>query len=1237
MKLDRMVLVNWGQMVPGVYEFGGKTLLTGESGAGKSTMLDALQTVMTAVYQGIYNYNPGQEEVSQGQRNGKTKRTLESFIVGAEKDSFSRVDGAHGYIALVFRPDPGEETARVFSAIVAASARVDKAGARREAKLEQMEMIIVDDEAVTLEDFQVDADAGQYVAVEEIYRRLSSRYKGVRKFDNHKRDYLCALYGRFRGRQGVTWDEAQNAAKAWCQSIAYRPIGSVSDLVRDDILEFNAKALNESITRISDLMQQVTTLKREGARLLTAVKQLDALTDVAGKATAAHEDVVFHHALLARIHQRDDDEEIDALMKRKKDLGEEIDRKKALAEEKKGVKASRDATRVQITAQLSGIPAYADKGRLEGDLERDTRLARGTLKGLAESVMAAARLEGVARNLLGRAIPEQFPQLRTSVEAVGRSLAATELNRLAGLRVALLAINSDQPLVPTDLASLASGFKGANEGLDELYQRLMGPYRSVAMAIASEERGIETRVEQAGAALKDINATLQRLSQGGGDYPKGVAPALELIRKQYPGADVQVLCDLVEPLSIEWQQAIEGYMDGARFNLIVRQDYEGRVMDLLQSVSSRVKVIQGSHCLKNANSARVPVESILHELHTDNSIAKAYLTDQFGGVVKVETIEQLRFTSRGLMKDGRGSGSRTMFVSGHRSLAFGKAARAATLDEYTEKKEAASRQLTDFEEFAKGLKDIQRSLNGLKEPQFNAQPLEVLSGDLANTIRALAQLDLTEASELAGRLREVTENIKELEDEIEQIHRDGAVAGQNLKTADEALVRVSARIDSRRSDVQSGIGQLGRLCEINKRLAYPLLAKRVDEHLQSRLLTASDVQQLLSTKLESLPRELFAEVRGLLTEYNLKARTEERFEPIEVLIDPPSFDPYYIALLNLGNAASQLCQQMRGVGLYNNREEVEGAERSFHDVFTKQFCAEIKTKVDDGVRTLRQLNVELEKLKFGGDRFQIDWGQWVPEYEEYYRFFEAVIELASPDSEETVDLFGAVELSDKQIAVRDRLRDLLLDEDQARAGRELMRIADYRNYRVYEIWAIPESGNRVALSTWGTGSGGQMETPAYLVRASIVTNRLKIFEKGPSLKLLMSDESFSKMDEQRPREVLRFLNEGLNLQVVCSIPTRAVGGLREEFNREYSFSRLKVPVNGEIDFVTDVDERILKTDKMRELWAAQRAQAREQGRIEFEKTEPRPLEEAAHGAVDDIVAVGASPELLVNESIEAAK
>jgi hypothetical protein len=115
---------------------------------------------------------------------------------------------------------------------------------------------------------------------------------------------------------------------------------------------------------------------------------------------------------------------------------------------------------------------------------------------------------------------------------------------------------------------------------------------------------------------------------------------------------------------------------------------------------------------------------------------------------------------------------------------------------------------------------------------------------------------------------------------------------------------------------------------------------------------------------------------------------------------------------------------------------------------------------------------------------------------------------------------------------------------------------------------------------------------------------MKVFDKGASLKLLASDESFSKMDEARAQAVLKYLRDSLGLQIISAMPTRNAGGLRPEFDREYSYSRVKVPVNGELDFILDCDERLFKKDRMRDLWEKQREDVREQAKLLFDAAEP---------------------------------
>jgi len=1202
MKLDRLVLVNWGQLRPGNYEMGNLTLLTGATGVGKSTMLDGLQTVMTAAYQGIVAFNPGQDEAAQGPRRSKTKRTLESFVCGAEYSLFSRPAGAHGYIAGVFRPDPNETSGKLFTALVAVAARVDGTGDRRDARLERLVLVIVEDAALSVEEFFDDMDNGVCVPVEEIVRRLKAKYPKVTTYDDHKRDYLSGLYGRFRGRTSIPWDEAQNAARAWSQSIAYRPIGSVHDLVRDDILEFDGKALQEGISRISDLMRQVTNLKQEGKRLEATVSSLAELKQAIGKTTSTYEEQVQLDLLLAKTQLETDKERVEAELNRKDAEQASIKQFQQTAQSRELLKKSADRSRIDIEAKLRGIPAHVEKAALDELLNRATNGARAKLLDLWTGLLAAAQIANGADRLVKQPVPEEFQKLKTSLGNLAQVLASTKLDRLRDLSQRVSTARDEAELTTSTLTQLAPAFEGIEDQLTILHAPLLGASNSIITVVAAEAADVQKERESVLREQDEASKRKERLASGAGNYNRDTVNALERIRRELPDAGVQVLCDLVEPVSLEWQGAIEGYMDGSRFNLIVKPEWEARTIDFLQSWGSRSRVIQGRRCLERADEKRVPGNSIIHELRTAHPVAQAYLIEQFGAVVKVADSEQLRFTPRGLTKDGKGSGAMTMFVCERKDFVLGRRAREQALLDTNAKLAELERTLIRLEQLDTNLNFFRQVLNPMRQPKFDAMPLSQFASDIETARRGLAQLDLTEVEQLRVALESLEAEIDGHDKAITGALRNEILAKKNIEDAEASVARIEANRDSRLQEVEKQIRRLRDLCNANDEKTYIVLSQQVDEHIRKKTYDVPWIQARL-VGLRAQPEALLGEVREMLAEYNGAARQDERFTAaLPHLTDTSKFDAYYGPLVTLSRAVSHLHTQLEGIGLYSNRAKVEEAERSFHDVFTKQFCVEIKSKVDEGVRVLRQMNHELEKLKFGTDRFSIDWSKWEAEFQDYYGFFSAVAELA--DSPETIDLFGETELSPKHVEVRDRLVKLLLDPDQDRAGRELLRIADYRNYRHYEIWNFSDTGGRVALSTWGTGSGGQLETPAYIVRAAVVTNRLKLFEKGSSLKLLVNDESFSKMDESRARAVLRYLRDSLGMQIVSAMPTRNAGGLRPEFNREYSFSRVHVPENGELEFILECDERVFKNDKMRDLWERQRHEVRDQARLVFEAVEP---------------------------------
>ncbi|MGB6053756.1 MAG: SbcC/MukB-like Walker B domain-containing protein [Burkholderiaceae bacterium] len=1211
MKLDRLILVNWGQMSPGDYDMGDLTLLTGETGSGKSTMLDGLQTVMTAGFRGILNYNPGQEEVSQGQRSGKSKRTIESYVVGAEYSKFSRPDGAQGYMAAVFQPDPDEEQAKTFTAVVAASARVEGAGEIRHAKQESFLLFIADNAALTFEDFMEDVETRHCVAVEHIGRRLKTKYPKLVEFHEKKRDYLCALYGRFRGKNGVPWEEASQAAKAWVQSIAYRPIGSVHELVRDEILDFDGKQLQQDIERISGLMRQVAKLREEGRRLTDSVERLDTLAGVLDQTAIAHEQHVQQEFLVAKLQLKLDKEAVqdhhDAVtqaMQKKAELSSRI-------EGRTSRKTNLDEHRLRLRAQLMGVPAHVQKEDYEAQERGAIGNARRILGELRTSLIAAALLDDRAKEIISTPNLPGFDGVNAAVDSVAQAHATAHLDGLGDLLTQVGQAAANEVLNPEQLLMFSWAFgPDINAGLSAMHEAMLGTRRgSLWTELVEEQIRLTTKMNDAAALQKDLAAQKARLVRGGVTYPPAVELALGRIRELMPEANPQVLCDLVEPLSEKWQPAIEGYMGGARYNLVVDTEWEARVLDHARTNNWRgVNIIQGSLCLRDAQRMSLPVDSIVHELKCSNKIVYAYLVAHFGTVLKVTSAEELRFTSRGLTQDGKGSGSRTMFITDVKALVFGQEARRRQLEMVTAELEAAGEVAGQLVSTKEQLNKLQLLLGGLKEPRLEARPLEELARAISDARNGLSALDLSEVKDLEGALKDVQKEIEQLDNASNEDRQIIFGLNRCIEDGNAAIKDIEGKRTARLDAVDRGIARIKALAEANPQLTFVVISDAVEARLAEDLSLDTEIDS--ADKFSRRPPIQLGQSREALAEYYQRARTDERFpQTLPYLQETDDFARAYRDVVAMCQAVAQRRDALRGIGLVNNKAELEQAVSSFNDVFTKQFCVEIKSKVDDGIRTLRQMNNELRNLKFGADRFSIDWSKWEPEFADYLEFFEAVTRLT--ESTEVLDLFGENELSGKHQEIRDRLVKLLLDDEQERATRELLRIADYRNYRRYDIFNDSDSGGRIRLSQWGTGSGGQLETPAYIVRAAVVTNRLKLFEKGPSLKMLANDESFSKMDEARARAVLSFLRDNLNLQVISAMPTMKAGAIKDEFNREYSFTRLSPVENGELDFMSECDERVFKTDKMRELWERQRQAAREKARQLFDEAEP---EEVPHPA-----------------------
>lgn len=168
-------------------------------------------------------------------------------------------------------------------------------------------------------------------------------------------------------------------------------------------------------------------------------------------------------------------------------------------------------------------------------------------------------------------------------------------------------------------------------------------------------------------------------------------------------------------------------------------------------------------------------------------------------------------------------------------------------------------------------------------------------------------------------------------------------------------------------------------------------------------------------------------------------------------------------------------------------------------------------------------------------------------------------------------------------------------------------VTDYRNYHTYDVIAHTGDGHRMSLGESATASGGQTETPAYVIRLAAISNAFGLNEgQGRRLRSVVLDEAFSKMDEPRTAEVLRlFADKRFDFQVIFAMPTKNAGAFQPLLTHKYVFTRTKASVpQGELPDRTLVKLEMPDRAATRRLWDRHLEAVETQARFEFHRDNP---------------------------------
>ncbi|GAA6133975.1 SbcC/MukB-like Walker B domain-containing protein [Oceaniserpentilla sp. 4NH20-0058] len=1206
MFLKKFVYVNWGNIPATDFEFGPINLLSGGNGSGKTTAADAIQTIMTAAHDNLFNYNPGQDEATQKGR-GKQVRTLASYVLGCDDGSYARPGGANGYLAAVFHPTQGE-SGQPFTAIIGVSAYIDKAGNQAVARQSDFLLMIVAGHELTQSDFLLEeSDSKQVVAVDKIFKRLQKRcgQKAVEKYDT-KKQYLRRLYSALRGRDdAVSEREALNAAKAFSRFMAYKPVKSINGFVANEILE--KKDLGEAIRSVSDLMKTIHAMESDAQGLIENINILLGAKSNSQTYIDQWIDYQVAHYVAAKSRYVEDQSAYRDAKNQQQQLRSDLNHKQNERETAESRRKQSREELVGLEARRQGIPALKDKDHLEQEIE-----------GFKKQLQQQAIL-----------LLEQDKQLKYTLDA-SKSIYKTLQNTSVGVEIPALnerkflsqgkqvvaLADSDQLDFPAILNKDMIDISPLEAHLDDGIQRQeqINQWRELWFNAELTTEGVSLRDQLARLAdrreqklqsqhkkMQQIQQDMDRLHSSQVSYPYFVEAALDAIRREYPQADPKVLCDYVEVLDSDWQNAIEGYIGGARFSIVVEEDYESDAISIVRNMpgGNRARVIQGSKAKQDADRQKVPHNSIMHLMKFEHATAKHYLMASYGSVEQVPDAQALRKTRRGLTKQGMGSGSYSMYRCdmSDTELVFGQGARERALSAKQREFQQLAEQASNAQQNQREAQDLLLAVNQLRHLAYADQLQQMVSVNRQwrNAEKQLDQIDLSDFSLLEDEYRELAEQAQTLDEQIQRLDGELGRTAQQLKESEKRCAVLSdqqeftaEKADSNEDNLRS-ISKVWPDFDVEK-----CLIEADEEAARTTAEIAQNQQQAILSELNSRAQS----VDRAIAEHNQRCQT------LDAIVYAPDYTDEHSArffqdICDVQREVDRIHNRLKNNILVEKQDKLSSLKDSFDNAFVTNLCHAIYQAISEGKRTLEDMNSELRHHRFGTDKecYWFDW-EWVPEFKDYWNFFEEVIK--NPSIGEGQTLFE-VELSQKSAKVRSQLMEMLLSDDEQKAMRELERLSDYRNYRNYEIYKQPEGKEPIALSQYGTGSGGQLETPAYIIRSAAITSAFR-FNKGDThLRMVLVDEAFSKMDETRSKEVINYLTESLGLQLLFIMPTSKSGPFMDLISNQYVFSKVPLAAGkrGELNTRVLVDRQQCNKEKIQDLWAHHRRVVRQQAELDF--------------------------------------
>lgn len=804
-----------------------------------------------------------------------------------------------------------------------------------------------------------------------------------------------------------------------------------------------------------------------------------------------------------------------------------------------------------LKGSIVNLQERTDSDRIRKEELEKEKTARGAERDRRRQTLDNLRLELMNNEdyLALENVKKEERRFEAEEEKARREMAELKAHasRAAALAEKLLKIPDPDPCF-RDYRNLLSHPEKIQDAAQakELTERVIACKNEISGKMHRQIAEANIRLDEKNEEYQKLRKKISDLENKKLTYPESVERLILAVREEFVRlgrkAQPRVLCELLEINDEDWRNAVEGYLNTQRFYVLV----EPENFDIALGVYDRLRREGKAYGAGLINARKLekydtaPAGTLAEKVDSRNRYARRYINLILGKVQMCERYEDLKKYPVSITKGCMRYQNRVA-----------SAIRPEIFEVPFIGKEAFRVQLEQARKKEKELRDEQKALAGnLREME---KQVKLLSAETDYNVQF--HLDaVTGLREAEEALRQCRENRKALEKNTTLIEKQIQV---------QRLEEEWAGLEKEYEKLIEKIGGLQNSMEAKESQKVDLQKEFSDRQKEAAEIAGKAGEEFAAWKKEydrqtsdKTYEQFHANFeRQRKANATSRAKLEEAMQ--ECMYQYKSKYDFGAAATMEGYAEfAAVYDRLKDSELLEYEEKVQTARDTAEQEFREQFLAHLQENIKQAQSEFRELNRALKDITFSNERYEF---LYMPG-KRNRRFYDMIMDDFNAMEGESI--FSGIFHEQHKEVIEELFDRLAVDNENNEKA--LTEFTDYRSYMDYDIRIIHEDGSFSYYSkVCEEKSGGETQTPFYVtVAASFVqlyTNNIG----GEAAGLVLFDEAFNNMDDERIGGVLQFFNR-LPLQVIISAPPEKIQYIAPEMSET-----LLIMTDGKISYVEE--------------------------------------------------------------------